>query len=736
MAQRKIKTVIVENGFEREVEVEVPEGPPISWGDPKKLRILNRHIPRVDGPDKVTGRAKYTADINLPGMLHGRILRCPHPAARVSASDIDLSGAERIRGAVAISLVQGTKTCRFVGDEIAAVAAPTPELAEDALRAIKVKYEPLPFVVNPEKARTAPPILGNEANVSPRGSRTEGDVARGFAASKATVESTLLLQTRLHCCLETHGHVCKWDGDQLTVWASTQAVHGTANDFAGALGRYGIRPSQVRVITEHMGGGFGSKFGPRIEGIACALLAKKANAPVKLMLTRTDEQLSGFNGPGCLAQIKAGADGNGRIQAWESRIEMYGGLGGGGNAAQNGPYIYTAENIRAEAFDVHTNTGAACALRAPGHPQGCSVTEAVMEQLAAKLNMDPLEFRRKNLKGNPREALYNAQYDLGAEKIGWHRRNKVPGAGTGVKRRGIGMASCTWGGGGGRGAVVDVRIQRDGSVEVRNGTQDLGTGTRTFLAMIVAEELGLNVNEVTPRIGDSMYGSSPGSGGSITAASVAPAVKTAAVAVKEKLLAAVAPALGVKMQDLEIGDHRIQVKGNPGRSLSWKQACARLGMSGLQATGEWHQDLREGGVGGCQFAEVEVDTETGKVRLIKIVAVQDAGFVLNRLTAESQVYGGVIQGIAQALLERRHACDLTGRILNPNLEEYKLTGPMETPEIEVYLFDTHNKVTGIGEPPVIPTAAAITNAVYNAIGVYPRELPMTPEVILQALGRV
>lgn len=213
--QRKIKTVIVENGFEKEVEIEVPEGPPVSWGDPKQMRIVNKHVPRVDGPDKVTGRAKYTADINLPGMLHGRLLQCPHAAARVSESDIDLSGAERMKGVVALSLVQGTKTCRYAGEFVAAVAAPTPEMAEDALRAIKVKYEPLPFAVNPDKARTGPPVVRNEGNVVPRGTRSVGDVAQGFAASQATVESTLGLQSRLHCCLETHGHVCKWDGDEL-----------------------------------------------------------------------------------------------------------------------------------------------------------------------------------------------------------------------------------------------------------------------------------------------------------------------------------------------------------------------------------------------------------------------------------------------------------------------------------------------------------------------------------------
>jgi xanthine dehydrogenase YagR molybdenum-binding subunit len=733
---RKIKTTIVENGFEKEVEIEVPDGPPVSWGDPKRMRIINKRVPRVEGPDKVTGKAKYTADVKLPGMLYGRILRCPHASARIPPGGVDLSGAERIRGVVAMSLVgpQG-KTCRYQGDEVAAVAAPTPELAEDAIRAIRVTYEKLPFAVNPETSRTAPRIFGNEPNVSPAGNRAQGDVEAGFAASKAVHEGTYTCQTRLHCCFETHGHVCKWDGDNLTVWASTQAVHGTRADFPRQLARQGAPPAQVRVITEHMGGGFGSKFGPGVEGITCALLAKKANAPVKLMLTRSDEQLMGFNGPGAMAKIRAGADANGRILAWQSTTENYGGTGGGGTSANGGPYVYTAEAVKAEWANVFTNTGASCALRAPGHPQGCFLTECMMDDLAAKLGMDPLAFRRMNLKGNGLEKLYLAQWELGAQRIGWQRRNAKPGAGRGPKRRGIGMASGTWGGGGGAGAQVDVVIGRDGSVEVLNGTQDLGTGTRTFLAMIVAEELGLDVRDVTPRIGDSMYGNSPGSGGSTTCPSVAPAVKMAAVIAKEMLLAAVAPSLRAKVEELEIAPHVIRVKADPSRSLTWKQACAKLGMSGLRARGEWNQDLRQGGVGGCQFAEVEVDIETGKVRPIKIVCVQDCGLVINRLTAESQAYGGVIQGIAQALLERRHADDITGRILNPNLEEYKLTGPMETPEIEIHLFDTHNKVSGIGEPVVIPTGAALANAVFNATGKRVPELPMTPDVVLKALGR-
>jgi len=732
---KKIKTTVIENGFEKEVEIEVRDGPPVSWGDPNTNRIIGRSIPRFDGPDKVTGRAKYTYDVNLPGMLHARVLRSPYAAARLEPGSVDVSEAKKIPGVKAIITLDGQtgKTLRYAGDEVAAVAATTPEIAEDAIRAIKVNYKPLPFVVKPEKAAeaNAPQVQNNQPNVVP--SAVQGkdeDVAKGFAASAVTVEGTFESQVRLHCCLETHGHVCKWDGDRLTVWASTQNVHGVRQEFANGLK---IPQDRVRVITEHMGGGFGSKFGARTEGILCAQLAKEAGAPVKLMLTRWDEQCGNQNGPGAKGKFKAGASQDGKIQAWQSAVEVYGGTGRANIPASSGPYIYDTANVKAQGFSVFTNTGANAALRAPGHPQASFLTESVVDELAYKVGMDPLEFRSRNLKENdPKTAWWREEMRIGAQRIGWDRRNKTPGMGTGPKRRGMGVALSTWGGGGSTGTIVDLTIARDGTVVVSTGTQDLGTGVRTLVAMIVAEELGLPVQAVTPRIGDSDYGFSQGSGGSNTTPSVAPAVKMAAVDAKDKLAAALAGPLGTKPENLVFGDSKITAKDDPGKSMSFKQACQRLPMRGITARGEWNSDLRQSGVAGVQFAEVEVDVETGKTRVLKVVAVQDCGRVINRLTTESQINGGIVQGIAQALLEKRAEDNLTGRILNPNLEEYKLTGAMEIPEIEIHLYEPHGRVSGIGEPAVVPTSSAIANAIYNATGVRVPSLPATPDVFLAA----
>jgi xanthine dehydrogenase YagR molybdenum-binding subunit len=457
-----------------------------------------------------------------------------------------------------------------------------------------------------------------------------------------------------------------------------------------------------------------------------------ANAPVKLMLTRWDEQMGNFNGPGAGTKIRAGAAADGTLKAFQSQTWGNGGIDSGGNPLYGGPYIYHAENVQAEGADIHTNTGGSTALRAPGHPQASFLMESMMDDLAEKLGMDPLEFRRKN----DNHKVRNEEYTLGAERIGWSNRPKRAGEGSGTRRTGYGMASSTWGGGGGPGSQVDLTIHRDGSVEVRCGTQDLGTGTRTYVAAIPAEELGLDLHEVTPLIGDTNYPPGAGSGGSQTAASVAPPVKMAAVDAKAKLFAALAGPMGVKSEDLQIGYHKIFSKSDPAKSLTWKQACARLPMAGISGHGEWNQNLAQGGVAGCQFAKVTVDTETGKIRVDKVVAVHDCGLILNRLATTSQINGGVIQGIGQALFELRWMDDQTGRMLNPNLEEYKLPFSHEIPEIDVVLYDNPiGKVTGIGEPPVIPTSAAIANAVYNAIGVRITSLPMTPDKVLTALAK-
>ena len=704
-----------------------------SWGEPRESSLIGKRITRLSGADKVRGKAKYTFDINRPGMLYGHILRAE--VAHAVMGEINLSEAEALPGVKAVmTLIDPGKHIRYQGQEIAAVAAETDDIAKDAIRLIRYDYEELPFVVDVEEAmqEDAPQIHGERpGNKSNPRTREEGDIEAGFAEAAVEVQATYHAAVQTHVCLETHGNVAEWDGDNLTVWASTQAVFGTRRDFAQ---HFNMPEDKVRVITEHMGGGFGSKFGPGVEGHAAAELAKKAGRPVKLMLTRKAEHLVGGNRPSMTQHVRAGATKDGRLIAYDLRGYGTGGITGG--ARFTGPYVYHVPNFRAETFAVSINAGNARAMRAPGHPQGAFAMDSLMDELAEKLGMDALEFRRMNSDSDARRnEIRQAEYTLGAQEIGWHRRNQVPGSGNGVKKRGIGMGCGQWGGGGGRGTQVRVTIHADGTVEAVTGTQDLGTGIRTVIAIIVAEEFGLQPEDITVKIGDTDPGlSSGGSGGSQTIGSVAPVMKTAAMAAKKKLFEHVASLLEANPEELHVGDGKVYVGSDRTKSITWKQATGQLAMETISEGGEWDEELRRGDVAGVQFAEVEVDTETGIVQVIKIVAVQDCGMVVNRLTTESQINGAVIMGLGYALLEDRIMDPETGRQINANLEDYKVPGTMEIPEIKAIAYDTDRKVTGIGEPPKIPTAGAIANAVHNAIGVRIRELPITPDKVLRALA--
>ena len=478
-----------------------------------------------------------------------------------------------------------------------------------------------------------------------------------------------------------------------------------------------------------MGGGFGSKLGAGSWSIVAVRLAKESKAPVKLMLSRKEDFLYTGNRPSSVQYIKAGAKRDGTLTAFQLRSYGTGGIGGG--AGFPAPYIYSVPNFKVEQSDVFINAGPSAAMRAPGHPQASFGMESVMDELAQKIEMDPLEFRRKNDPSGTRQK----EYTVGAEKIGWVRRKKS-GSEMGRKRRGVGMGSGTWGGGGGAGTQARVTIHPDGSTDVTTGSQDLGTGTWTVVAAVAAEELGLQIEDIKVYIGDTVYQlPSGGSGGSTTAASVAPAVKTAAASAKGELFQIAAPLLGAQPEELEARDGNIYIKSDPSQSISWKRATAQLGTDVISVQGGWTSGLSSSGVAGTQFAEVEVDTETGQVKVIKVVAVQDFGLVVNRLAAESQINGGVVQGLSYTLLEDRILDGPTGLMVNPNLEAYKIAGSMEMPEIEPIIFDEPERgVIGLGEPPVIPTAGAIANAVANAIGVRIRELPITPDKVLAALS--
>jgi xanthine dehydrogenase YagR molybdenum-binding subunit len=701
------------------------------WKALDQMTYLGQRYPRVDGPAKVTGRAKYTSDVELPGMLYAKVLGSPHPHARITR--IDASKAMKLPGVKAVltsaeEVRGGRSVLKFVGDAVAAVAAVSEEIAEDALERIEVEYETLPFVVDTRTAMRpeSPRVHSDRPNIRESGVRDGGDLMAGFEQAEVIVEGEYSTQVQIHTCFEAHGSVAHWDGDELTIWDSTQAVHGVKDQMATHLG---IPASKVKVICHHMGGGFGSKLAARYYTGIAARLAKKTGAPVKLVLSRRLDLLGTGNRPDSYQHIKLGAKKDGTLVAAD--IQTFGTPGIAGSAGLPQPYIYKVPNYRHEHRDVYTNVGPAAPMRAPGHPQASFAMEAIMDELAEKLGIDPLELRKKN---DP-SAIRQRQYDIGAKEIGWHRRQSKPGADSGRFKRGLGVASCRWGGGG-RGTKAEVSIHPDGSVEVRCGTQDIGTGTRTIATGVVAEELGLPLDAITVLIGESTFPYSGASGGSTTAASVAPALKSTTEKAKQRLFEVVAPHLRVTPSELELAEGEVRVAAEPHKRLSWKEATSLLGAESIQVHGEWVQGLSSSGVGGVQFAEVEVDTDTGKVRVIKVVAVHGCGLVVDRLTAESQINGGVVQGIGYALLEAR-VLDLdTGAMVNPNLEAYKIPGALEIPEIVPILVDEAERgVIGLGEPPVIPTAAAIANAVYNACGVRVRELPITPDRLLLGLAR-
>jgi xanthine dehydrogenase YagR molybdenum-binding subunit len=710
-----------------------PADPKYNWTPPHAT--IGTHVKRLDGPDKVTGRARYTFDINRPGMLYGRIVRSPHPHARIVS--VDLSAAQKAPGVKATLLWrdpanQQRNTVMYQGDEIAAVAADTEERAIDAARLVKVEYEVLPHVVVVDQALAGvAPVVFTGGNVKTGTAQETGDLAAGFKQAAHLIDETYSTHVITHACMESHGAVCEWDGDNLTAWVSTQGINATKERFATGLS---IPSANVRVVTQYMGGGFGSKLGASDpQSIICAQLAKQAKAPVKLMLDRKEEHLATGNRPSAAARIKAGVSADGMLTAFDG--ESWGTGGAGAAAGFPLPYIYQFPNRRRVHKDVFINTGLQRPMRAPGHPQGSFITEVLMEELADLVKMDPVEFRIKNLPPEAPNAMWGAYLRRGATEFGWDKRHPTGDKTPGPIKTGMGVAINTWGGGG-RDGRAHVEISSDGIVVVRSGTQDLGTGTRTLVAVVAADTFGIPTSAIRPEIGDTVYPTSGGSGGSTTAAGISPAIRIATVNALDALKERVAPALGVDAASLVAVNGRIQVKDNPSKGMSWAEACKQIGPQPIAADGSWQPGLSSVTTSGVQFAEVKVDTETGIVKVIRVLALQDCGLVVSRLTAESQVYGGIVGSLNFALFEDRILDRNTGQMVNPNMEWYLLAGMSDIPKIDVRLIDQSERgVIGIGEPPTVPTAAAVANAVRNAIGVTVRSLPLTPARILQTLAQ-
>ncbi len=701
------------------------------WPEADKRKLIGKRISRLDGPAKASGAAKYSSDLHRPGMLYGMILRSPYAHARVVS--IDISEAERMPGVKAVRIMKGPGAeVQWAGDEIASVAAVDEQTAKDAIRKIKVVYDKLPHLVNEED----PSRAGDRAK--PSAEVTEGNPDQGFQESEVTSETYYGLPVITHCCLEPHGQVVEWEGENLTVYPSTQNISRLAPQFAEPLG---IPASNVRIRMDYIGGGFGSKFAADVWGIEMAQLAKQTGRPVKYFLDRAAELMVAGARPSAFARVKIGAKKDGTILAWESESWRTGGIRPVNEPPI--PYVFKIPNQRRRHTAISANIGAARAWRAPNHPQACLITMAALDDLAAKLNMDPLDLFLKNIAlTGERAELYRKELLKAAELIewkkNWHPRgDKTPGH----IKRGLGLAIHTWGGRA-HDSECDLTINRDGSVEVSLGSQDLGTGTRTVIAIVVAETFGLPVEAIKVNIGDSHYPPSGPSGGSTTVGGVSSSTRRAAQDALEQLFARVAPELGADPAQLEAADGRIIVRNDPSRSMSWKQACAKLDVKGITVRGKQPGDgrLNSSGVGGVQMADVSVDTETGVVKINKMVAVQDCGLIIDLKTAESQVYGAMIMGICYALYEEKIMDDLTGRMLNPNMEFYKLAGIGDIGELIVHMWTGDKEqddrgVIGLGEPPVISPGAAISNAVANAIGVRVPGLPLTPDRVLAALEK-
>jgi xanthine dehydrogenase YagR molybdenum-binding subunit len=746
------------------------------WTADAELHVVGQRTARVDGVARVTGRATYTQDVQLPGMLIGRFLRSPYPHARVKA--IDSRRAESLPGVwlvwhrdrlphfdgESVNRLGGREVfaeeLAYQGTEVAFVLAEDERIAEDALSVIRVEYEELPFAhdLPSATAEGAPPVLAGPAGYEPNLIDPEGQVyqrgsvEQGLQDADVIVDLVFTTPIAAHCCMETHGSAAWWEGDQVTVWHSTQGVFATRSSVAEMLG---ISQAQVRVICEYVGGGFGSKFGAENYTLMAVLAARQTGRPVKVVLDRAEEHFVAGYRPSSRQRVRLGARRDGTLTLIEHEAWVVTGAYGGSGSIIGGPAkdLYNCSNVRTVVWALRANTDAGRAFRAPGYVEGTFALEGAMDELAQKLGLDPLDFRIKNYAENSpsRDIPYTVKglreaYEMGAQRIGWHERAPQPGSGRrGLTLRGLGMASQIWGGGGGPPANAIVKLLPDGTAEVLAGVQDLGTGTKTVIAQVAAEELGLALDAVRVVVGDTLpapFG--PGSGGSVTLASITPAVREAAHEAKVQLLDLAAYMLDLPEampDDFEVRSGEIYYLPAASKRMPWREVAAKMGnymIVGRGARGP-NPDDKALNTFGAQFAEVEVNTETGQVRVCKIVAAHAIGRVVNPLTATNQVYGGATMGLGFATSEERVIDARTGLQLTANLREYKAPMIADIPEVEVEFVDRvdgeANSVgsKGLGEPPIIPTPAAIANAVANAIGVRMLDLPITPARVLSAL---
>jgi len=752
-----------------------------------KLSVVGKREVMLDAADKVTGRARYTDDLSFPGMLFGKILRSPLAHARILS--VDLSEAEKVegvKGAVSgqqiprklYGIVPKAKDeyalaidkVRYVGDDVAAVVATSLDAAEEAISKIRVEYEELPglFTIDQAMKPGAPAIHDAVPNnVSASIHKEFGNVERAFAESDFVFEDTFETQAVNHAPLEPHAAVAQVDhAGNVTLWSSTQIPFFLRRNLANTLD---IPESRVRVIKPTVGGGFGQKIDMYAKDFCAAWFAAKTRQPVKFVYDREEVFTSTRQRHPMRIALKTGVRKDGTILAQQFKV-----IADGGAYNSTAPLLitlscffimlpYRIENLLFEGHHVYTNKPVGGAMRGHGIPQLRFAVETQLDRVAEKIGMDPLDVRLKNAYhvGEPHPAKlqvlscgFSETLTKAADGIGWReKRGKLPFG------RGVGMAGASFPSGVSNmshissGAIV--KIERDGSVTLLTGAADIGQGAETVIAQIAAEELGVRLSDMRVTAADTeLTPLDPGTFGSGVTLRAGNAARLAARAAKQMILAAVADKLEANIDDLEAHDCRIWVKGSPDRGMTFVDAIKVYQYSDrpmpIIGCGSYHAPaiepttlLRDNGNFSpaysfmTQAAEVEVDTKTGKITVVKIVASHDCGRAINPMLVEGQLDGSVVGGMGQALYE--DVVTEKGQVVNPQFLDYGLPTAMEVPEIMCIEVETNDPegpfgAKESGEGTQLAPAPAIVNAIYDAIGVRFNRLPVTPHKVLEALS--
>lgn len=748
---------------------------------PAPLRAVGKPAARRDLAEKLVGEARFAADVRLEGTLVGKVLRSPHPHARVLSVDTSAAMAvPGVRAAVTPFDVPPGRIApdvpildvkaRFVGDEVAAVAADDDDTAEYALSLIETRYEPLPFVTRAEDALRpdAPRIHegGNLAGGEPL-TLERGSVSDGFARADFIIEDTFSTPSHASAALEPRAAVADWDGERLTVWKSTRGVHQDRLLLALALG---VPRENVRVVGVSMGAGYGGKDETRLSVLA-AILARRARKPVRIEASRHEEFVAGRRRHGVTTTVKMGVTRDGEITAVHAKTVMDTGAylsSGPGvirRAGQGALYLYRCANVRYDGWLAYTNTPSGGSYRALGAPQGHFALEMIADRAAEAVGMDALDFRLKNhvgAEGQPGERTSppNAIIDTqpveggvpfssnglrecilkGADAFGWREFAKADSAADGHLKRGKGMAIFIYRGGPGGRSIARARLEAGGAIRLISGVMDVGEGSYTALSQIAAEALGVDAEQVETTFADTASTpDSPITAGSTATFSAGLAAKRAASDLKARILAAASCALGVPASELEMDGAGVRNRDGSA-SVSLSELAAITGGVEVEAAVTPGSSEYIVNSFGAHFAEVEVNEDTGEVRVVRYVAAHDSGRIVNPTLALNQVEGGVSQMLGFALSEEMLTDAPSGATLNASFLEHKSPTILEYPDIQVIFADVVDPIgpygaKALGEPPSIGVAPAVASAIRDAIGVEVKDLPATPQRVLDLLER-